>query len=214
MRRLSILLCLSLMATPAEARYHRYHYYGGRWHDSGFRPEWRERPINHNARRLLRPERHRADPARAVERRQVEPAPTPPPAALPPPVAVPMASRLEPMRITDLPLPADLFTPAPAPHPASIPRLEPVLSPAEAHPLLTGLMIAFAMVSGIMLLFSRTFSYPRDKPAFSYERKRTVEDNSRCQARQYSDQMYCARCSLVWDVNDPLPPVCNESKNP
>lgn len=30
----------------------------------------------------------------------------------------------------------------------------------------------------------------------------------RCEARQYSDQMNCARCGLVWDVNDPEPPVC------
>ena len=29
-----------------------------------------------------------------------------------------------------------------------------------------------------------------------------------CQARQASDQMTCARCSLTWDVNDPSPPLC------
>ena len=27
-------------------------------------------------------------------------------------------------------------------------------------------------------------------------------------ARQYSDQMVCSRCGLVWDVNDPEPPEC------
>lgn len=27
-------------------------------------------------------------------------------------------------------------------------------------------------------------------------------------ARQYSDQMSCAACQLVWDMNDPEPPVC------
>lgn len=30
----------------------------------------------------------------------------------------------------------------------------------------------------------------------------------RCEARQYSDQMNCARCGLVWDVNDPDEPTC------
>jgi len=29
-----------------------------------------------------------------------------------------------------------------------------------------------------------------------------------CLARQYSDQMNCAACGLVWDVNDPEPPPC------
>lgn len=29
-----------------------------------------------------------------------------------------------------------------------------------------------------------------------------------CQARQHSDQMICARCGIVWDVNDPDPPTC------
>lgn len=29
-----------------------------------------------------------------------------------------------------------------------------------------------------------------------------------CAARQYSDQMQCARCALAWDVNDPDPPKC------
>ena len=29
-----------------------------------------------------------------------------------------------------------------------------------------------------------------------------------CQARQYSDQMQCARCGLAWDVKDPEPPKC------
>lgn len=29
-----------------------------------------------------------------------------------------------------------------------------------------------------------------------------------CEARQYSDQMVCARCDLAWDVNDMDPPPC------
>ena len=30
----------------------------------------------------------------------------------------------------------------------------------------------------------------------------------KCTARQYSDQMNCHRCGLVWDMNDPDPPRC------
>ena len=30
-----------------------------------------------------------------------------------------------------------------------------------------------------------------------------------CKARQHSDQMSCDHCGLVWDVNDPDPPVCS-----
>jgi hypothetical protein len=29
-----------------------------------------------------------------------------------------------------------------------------------------------------------------------------------CKAIQYSDQMNCAACGLVWDMNDPEPPAC------
>ena len=29
-----------------------------------------------------------------------------------------------------------------------------------------------------------------------------------CAARQYSDQMQCARCGLAWDKNDSAPPDC------
>ncbi len=29
-----------------------------------------------------------------------------------------------------------------------------------------------------------------------------------CKARQYSDQMQCARCGLAWDVNDSDRPAC------
>ena len=29
-----------------------------------------------------------------------------------------------------------------------------------------------------------------------------------CDARQVCDQMSCARCGYVWDVNDPEPPAC------
>jgi len=32
--------------------------------------------------------------------------------------------------------------------------------------------------------------------------------NTRCAARQYSDQRYCAVCRLTWDTNDPDPPPC------
>lgn len=34
----------------------------------------------------------------------------------------------------------------------------------------------------------------------------------KCRAKQKSDQMYCHRCSLVWDVNDPEPPKCRKPK--
>ncbi len=29
-----------------------------------------------------------------------------------------------------------------------------------------------------------------------------------CKARQQSDQMFCASCNLIWDMNDPEPPEC------
>lgn len=29
-----------------------------------------------------------------------------------------------------------------------------------------------------------------------------------CKARQVSDQMSCADCTLTWDMNDPDPPMC------
>lgn len=29
-----------------------------------------------------------------------------------------------------------------------------------------------------------------------------------CDAQQHSDQMICAPCGLVWDINDPEPPEC------
>jgi len=29
-----------------------------------------------------------------------------------------------------------------------------------------------------------------------------------CEAVQQSDQKYCDRCALVWDMNDPDPPEC------
>lgn len=31
---------------------------------------------------------------------------------------------------------------------------------------------------------------------------------SSCEAKQYSDQMFCDRCGLVWDMNDPDRPEC------
>lgn len=30
-----------------------------------------------------------------------------------------------------------------------------------------------------------------------------------CRARQFSDQMVCNTCGLVWDMNDPERPACN-----
>lgn len=35
-----------------------------------------------------------------------------------------------------------------------------------------------------------------------------------CFARQYSDQMNCVECRLVWDINDPDPPECQRDKKP
>lgn len=35
-----------------------------------------------------------------------------------------------------------------------------------------------------------------------------------CEARQYSDQMSCHRCGLVWDMNDPEPPECLDGSQP
>jgi len=32
-----------------------------------------------------------------------------------------------------------------------------------------------------------------------------------CAATQQSDQMYCERCGLLWDMNDPEPPTCKTS---
>lgn len=34
-----------------------------------------------------------------------------------------------------------------------------------------------------------------------------------CAARQYSDQMYCSKCLLTWDVNDLDPPQCGSTAN-
>lgn len=36
--------------------------------------------------------------------------------------------------------------------------------------------------------------------------------SSDCTAIQQSDEMYCARCALRWDVNDPAPPECRPVK--
>lgn len=33
-----------------------------------------------------------------------------------------------------------------------------------------------------------------------------------CRAKPHSDQMYCNRCEVIWDTNDPDPPEC-KSKN-
>lgn len=34
----------------------------------------------------------------------------------------------------------------------------------------------------------------------------------RCSARQHSDQKICAKCGLVWDMNDPDPPQCPQEQ--
>ncbi len=33
-----------------------------------------------------------------------------------------------------------------------------------------------------------------------------------CKARQFSDQMSCDRCGLVWDLNDDDPPECKTDR--
>lgn len=35
-----------------------------------------------------------------------------------------------------------------------------------------------------------------------------------CKARQYSDQMSCSECGLVWDMNDDDPPECGAEPPP
>lgn len=35
---------------------------------------------------------------------------------------------------------------------------------------------------------------------------------SPCTARQFSDQMICSKCGLVWDTNDTDPPTCGKLK--
>jgi len=35
-----------------------------------------------------------------------------------------------------------------------------------------------------------------------------MSKRNNCFARQYSDQMICSACGLVWDLNDPEPPAC------
>jgi hypothetical protein len=35
----------------------------------------------------------------------------------------------------------------------------------------------------------------------------------KCEARQYSDQMHCSRCSQVWDINDSNPPACKRMRD-
>lgn len=42
-------------------------------------------------------------------------------------------------------------------------------------------------------------------------RARIVEEQpspKRCSIRQWSDQMSCSTCHLIWDTNDPDPPMC------
>lgn len=33
---------------------------------------------------------------------------------------------------------------------------------------------------------------------------------SKCHARRQNDQMHCNKCGLLWDINDPDPPKCNQ----
>lgn len=35
---------------------------------------------------------------------------------------------------------------------------------------------------------------------------------TKCQARQYGDQMQCGRCGLSWDTNDPERPECSSTE--
>lgn len=35
-----------------------------------------------------------------------------------------------------------------------------------------------------------------------------------CSARQYSDEMHCHKCGLVWGLNDPDPPECQPKQKP
>lgn len=37
---------------------------------------------------------------------------------------------------------------------------------------------------------------------------------SNCLALQQSDEMFCAKCNLRWDVNDRLPPACGNRPAP
>lgn len=37
---------------------------------------------------------------------------------------------------------------------------------------------------------------------------------AKCKSRQYSDQMVCHDCRLVWDMNDPDPPPCKLEVKP
>jgi len=39
-----------------------------------------------------------------------------------------------------------------------------------------------------------------------------MELSFRCLARYEGDQMRCVECGLVWDMNDPEPPHCNEGR--
>lgn len=48
----------------------------------------------------------------------------------------------------------------------------------------------------------------------AWKREHRTKPNSMsqrtCEAIQYSDEMFCARCGLRWDVNDETP--CKESE--
>ena len=39
-----------------------------------------------------------------------------------------------------------------------------------------------------------------------------MPEKKTCEAKQYSDQMYCGKCGFTWDMNDPDPPKCLSSK--
>lgn len=34
-----------------------------------------------------------------------------------------------------------------------------------------------------------------------------------CKAQQYSDQMVCKECDLMWDMNEQSPPYCSTKKD-
>jgi len=34
-----------------------------------------------------------------------------------------------------------------------------------------------------------------------------------CKAIRDNDEMYCAKCKLRWDLNDPAPPKCGDAES-
>ena len=37
-----------------------------------------------------------------------------------------------------------------------------------------------------------------------------IQATTKCAAKQWSDQMNCVECGLLWDMNDPEPPLCGK----